>query len=103
MLADGRVPGKEVFDGAMIILGGALLLTPGFITDVFGLLLLLPPTRAAIRAFLTRMALKRGPMPFRVATFGASRAAGSNPFGRRPARLRLRGKRARCDRACPGA
>jgi len=82
-LAEGRVPGKEVYDGAMIILGGALLLTPGFITDVFGLLFLLPPSRAAIRIFLTRVALKRGPVPIRVATFGASRAAGAGPFARR--------------------
>ena len=45
-LAEGRIPAKEVFNGAMIILGGALLLTPGFITDIFGLLLLIPPSRA---------------------------------------------------------
>ncbi len=48
-LEQRKVPAREVFDGAMIILGGALLLTPGFITDVFGLCLLLPPTRAVIR------------------------------------------------------
>src|SRR5918998_6916953 len=42
-LAEGRVPGKEAFDGAMIILGGALLLTPGFITDAFGLAAVLLP------------------------------------------------------------
>src|SRR3954449_4896587 len=44
-LASGRVPHREVLDGVLIILGGAFLLTPGFITDVFGLLLLIPPTR----------------------------------------------------------
>ena len=58
-LAEGRVPGREVFDGAMIILGGALLLTPGFITDVVGLCLLIPPTRALFRGFVTRIARRR--------------------------------------------
>src|SRR5215218_1013799 len=41
----GRVPAREVLDGALVIFGGALLLTPGFITDVLGLILLIPPTR----------------------------------------------------------
>src|SRR5919109_2765726 len=36
-LAEGRMPHNEILDGVMIIFGGALLLTPGFITDVFGL------------------------------------------------------------------
>jgi len=48
----GRVPAREVLDGALVIFGGALLITPGFLTDVLGLLLLLPPTRAAIRGAL---------------------------------------------------
>jgi UPF0716 protein FxsA len=50
----GRVPAREVLDGALVIFGGALLLTPGFITDVFGLILLLPPTRAIVRRVLVR-------------------------------------------------
>jgi UPF0716 protein FxsA len=53
-LQAGRMPAREVLDGALIIFGGALLLTPGFLTDVLGLLLLLPPTRAAIRAVAAR-------------------------------------------------
>jgi UPF0716 protein FxsA len=53
-MAAGRVPAREVLDGALVIFGGALLLTPGFITDILGLLLLVPPTRAAIRAILLR-------------------------------------------------
>jgi UPF0716 protein FxsA len=57
-LAAGRIPHREVLDGALIILGGALLLTPGFITDVVGLLLLIPPTRAAFRRLLTRTMLR---------------------------------------------
>ena len=58
-LAEGRIPTREVFDGAMVILGGAFLLTPGFITDVIGALLLIPPTRAAFRGIVGRMARRR--------------------------------------------
>jgi UPF0716 protein FxsA len=50
----GRVPAREVFDGVLIIFGGALLLTPGFLTDIIGLVLLIPPTRALVRALLVR-------------------------------------------------
>jgi UPF0716 protein FxsA len=50
----GRVPAREVVDGALVIFGGALLLTPGFLTDILGLVLLLPPTRAIVRAILLR-------------------------------------------------
>ncbi|MEN3316286.1 MAG: protein FxsA [Acidimicrobiaceae bacterium] len=46
----GRVPGRELADGVLILLAGALLLTPGFVTDFFGLLLLVPPVRSAVRA-----------------------------------------------------
>jgi UPF0716 protein FxsA len=53
-LAEGRVPGREVIDGVLIIFGGALLLTPGFLSDAFGLVLLLPPTRAIVRGVLVR-------------------------------------------------
>jgi len=52
--AAGRVPAKEVFDGAAIIFGGALLLSPGFITDILGLSLLLPPTRELLRRTVLR-------------------------------------------------
>jgi UPF0716 protein FxsA len=58
-LQAGRVPAREVADGVLIIFGGALLLTPGFITDVFGLLFLLPPTRALIRRLFLRQAMRR--------------------------------------------
>lgn len=51
-LATGRPPGREVADGIIIVFGGALLLTPGFATDVVGLACLLPPTRAVIRRVL---------------------------------------------------
>jgi UPF0716 protein FxsA len=50
----GRTPHREVIDGALVIFGGAFLITPGFLTDVIGILLLLPPTRAVIRRLLIR-------------------------------------------------
>ena len=53
-LQAGRPPAREVLDGILVIFGGALLLTPGFITDVFGLAFLLPPTRALLRRLLVR-------------------------------------------------
>jgi UPF0716 protein FxsA len=57
-LAERRFPGREVADGLMIAVGGTLLLTPGFITDILGLILLIPPSRAlvrrAMRAYFSR-------------------------------------------------
>ncbi len=53
-LEEGRMPGRELVDGALVLLAGALMLTPGFVTDGFGLLLLFPPTRMMIRPILTR-------------------------------------------------
>jgi UPF0716 protein FxsA len=44
----GRMPHRELLDGVAVIFGGAFLITPGFITDIVGLLLLVPPTRAVI-------------------------------------------------------
>jgi UPF0716 protein FxsA len=58
-LQGGRIPTREVLDGALVIFGGALLLTPGFITDIFGLVLLIPPTRALVRAVLARRFARR--------------------------------------------
>jgi len=58
-IGSGRFPGREVADGLMITIGGVLLLTPGFITDAVGLLLLLPPTRAIARRLLRGYATRR--------------------------------------------
>lgn len=54
-MSRGEVPTKEAADGAMILFGGALMLTPGFITDIFGLLLILPPTRAALKGTFRKL------------------------------------------------
>jgi UPF0716 protein FxsA len=58
-LAERRFPGREVADGALIIVGGTLLLTPGFLTDIVGVFLLLPPTRAISRRLLKRFTIGR--------------------------------------------
>jgi UPF0716 protein FxsA len=61
-LATGRIPHREILHGALVIVGGAFLLTPGFISDAVGLLLLIPPSRAAIARGITRMLARRGPL-----------------------------------------
>ena len=58
-LAAGRVPAREVLDGALVIFGGAFLITPGFLTDIVGILLLLPPTRAIARRALVGVFSRR--------------------------------------------
>ena len=57
----GRVPAREAADGALVLFGGALLLTPGFVTDALGLALLLPPTRAVVRRALLAVTMRRFP------------------------------------------
>jgi UPF0716 protein FxsA len=53
-MSAGRIPHREIVDGVLIIFGGAFLITPGFITDILGFLLLIPPTRALFRRSLQR-------------------------------------------------
>ena len=53
-LATGRMPHREVMDGVLVIFGGAFLITPGFLTDIVGLVLLIPPTRALVRPLVAR-------------------------------------------------
>jgi UPF0716 protein FxsA len=77
-IAEGRFPGREAADGVMVAVGGTLLLTPGFITDVFGLLLLIPPTRALIRRGLFRFLGRR------FVVVDAARARSRGPAGGPP-------------------
>lgn len=58
-LAERRFPGREVADGLLIAIGGTLLLTPGFVTDVVGLIFLIPPTRAIVRRLLRGVVARR--------------------------------------------
>ena len=53
-LRSGQLPGRELTDAFLILFGGALMMTPGFLTDVLGLSLLLPPVRAAVRGVMGR-------------------------------------------------
>lgn len=53
-MQSGRLPHREVFDGVLVIFGGAFLITPGFLTDVIGFLLLIPPTRSLFRRWIVR-------------------------------------------------
>jgi UPF0716 protein FxsA len=53
-LAVGRVPGVALIDGGLILAAGVLFIIPGFVTDVVAVLLLLPPTRGLMRAWLAR-------------------------------------------------
>jgi UPF0716 protein FxsA len=78
-LAERRFPGREVADGLMIAVGGTLLLTPGFVTDIFGLALLIPPSRAVLRGLLRRVAARRF-----VVLGAASRMPGGWPTGGAP-------------------
>lgn len=57
----GQVPTAELVDGILVICAGALLLTPGFLTDLTGLALLLPPVRALVRAGVVRRFRARPP------------------------------------------
>ena len=50
----GQVPALELIEGALLVLGGALLLTPGFVTDAVGFVCLLPPTRQALVHLIVR-------------------------------------------------
>ena len=59
-VTEGRPPGRSALDGVLILLGGLLVLFPGFVTDVLALLCLLPPTRRLLGRGLTAWALTRG-------------------------------------------
>jgi UPF0716 protein FxsA len=81
-IGSGRVPAREVADGALVIFGGALLLTPGFATDLLGLALVLPPSRAVFRRLLTGLVASRLGVPGVVGGLAADRVR-RRPDGRR--------------------
>lgn len=58
-LQTGRMPARELADGALILIGGTLMLSPGFVTDALGILLILPLTRPVARRMLTAVVTKR--------------------------------------------
>lgn len=55
----GRLPHRELADGALVLVGGTLLVTPGFVTDVVGFFLILPFTRPVARGLLARVLARR--------------------------------------------
>jgi UPF0716 protein FxsA len=71
--ARGRMPATEVADGALVIFGGALLLTPGFVTDIVGLLCVLPGSRAVVRRVLTALVARRLGLVGMAGAFAADR------------------------------
>jgi UPF0716 protein FxsA len=54
-LQSGGMPARELADGALILIGGTLMLTPGFVSDAVGLFVILPVTRPLARRLLTRV------------------------------------------------
>lgn len=87
-LASGGLPGNELTDGIIILIAGALLLTPGVLTDLVGFLGLLPPTRAVIKRIVlqrVRRGMQNGSI--RVASWGSAQSftpPGSPPPGSPP-------------------
>ena len=55
----GQVPGAELVDGVLILIAGALMLSPGFFTDIFGIALMIPPVRAALRGVASKRLSRR--------------------------------------------
>jgi len=86
-LAQGQMPDNEMIEGVLLLVGGALLLTPGFVTDAIGLLLLFPPTRVVFRGLVKRRfkikaerVVTGATGGFRYATYGSGRAAATSPY-----------------------
>lgn len=84
----GELPGRELVDGVIILIAGALLVTPGVLTDFVGFLGLLPPTRALIRKILMRRfrsKMKEGSMQVQFGIFGGGASGpGGYPGGTPP-------------------
>jgi UPF0716 protein FxsA len=84
-LARGEMPTKEATDGVLIVIGGALLLTPGFVTDAVGLVLLFPVTRAFLKGATRRLvggwARRRMGIPGVYSTTAVRRRVRTRPEG----------------------
>ncbi len=70
-VASGNLPGRELADAAVVLVGGVLLLTPGFVTDLFGFLFVLPFTRPVARRLLSAL------VAHRVLRYGVGRYSGT--------------------------
>jgi UPF0716 protein FxsA len=85
-LSSGQLPGRELADAALVLVGGTLLLTPGFVSDVFGFFFVLPFTRPIARRILLSLAARRlatrarrGYGPSRSGVFTIYRGKGGGP------------------------
>lgn len=65
MVARGELPAREILEGLVLVIAGALMLTPGFFTDVLGLICVLPPVRRRLASGLLRRLLTRGQVTVR--------------------------------------
>jgi UPF0716 protein FxsA len=72
-IREGRVPSVEIVDGALVLFAGALMITPGFLSDMLAILLLLTPSRAVVRGVVLRRIRARGGLFTMVATPGDPR------------------------------
>jgi UPF0716 protein FxsA len=77
--AKGEVPTDELVDGGLILAAGALMLTPGFLTDIIGILFLAPPTRALFRPPVKRWAERK--VKAQVTLLGAPWSGAGAPAG----------------------
>ena len=76
----GKVPSSELVDGALVLFAGALMITPGFLSDVLAILLLLPPSRSVVRNLVLRRLRTRGGI-FRVGTAHQGQPGAGAPGG----------------------
>ncbi len=79
-VGSGRLPTDSVVDGFLVLFAGALLMTPGFLTDLMGILLLLPPTRAVIRVAALRWFRRRAAAAVASGVAGSGSATSSRFF-----------------------
>ena len=82
-LAAGRLPGEAMLDGIIILLAGAVLITPGILTDAFGFLCLVPQFRAIIRQFIGAY-LKKGMQQGNIQFFGNEHSPWTHPYNVEP-------------------
>lgn len=78
-LRAGRFPAREAFDGLCVVIGGGLLMFPGFLSDVLGLLLLTPPVRRLLLRLVTAVARRSRRFDVYVAQTGAAPRGGGGP------------------------
>jgi UPF0716 protein FxsA len=71
----GRIPANEAVDGFLVILGGTLLLVPGFLSDIVGILLIAPPSRRLLRSRVVKFGIGRSRVTFIGATFNGQSVA----------------------------